>query len=230
MKKIAIFVALFCTILILNASEEHEMVLKSQKQAGIIIIDPSHGGRDPGATVAQMINGERINLMEKDITLDIAVLLKEQILKLNPNIRVILTREEDEFVSLEKRTEIANSVYFNDDNKAIYISIHANYSLNLNERGYEIYMNNDRIDNIKNRLFAEAVSMEFENTFGDSLPFRGIKQADFFILRNVQMPVIIAEIGFLSNLEDIKLINTREGLEKYASTLSRGIIAYMASH
>jgi N-acetylmuramoyl-L-alanine amidase len=226
-----IFVILFYVILtfILFASEEPEIVLKSQKQTGIIIIDPSHGGMDSGAVSSHIINGERIIALEKDITLDIALSVKEQVLELCPNIQVILTRDKDESVSFEKRIEIANSVNFNDDNKVIFISIHANSSLNAKERGYEIYINNDRMGQ-NDHLLAETINMEFTNIFNDYLPFRGIKQANYFILRNVQMPVIITEIGFLSNLEDMQLINSGEGLEKYTLALSRGLITYISLH
>lgn len=116
-----------------------------------IIIDAGHGGKDPGAI------GDK-ELKEKDVTLAIALLLEEEIKKAVPNVKVILTRREDVFHTLQKRSEIANKeADLNEETSknALFISVHANASFNKNVRGFEAYF----LSAHESSEYARAVSM-----------------------------------------------------------------------
>ena len=100
---------------------------KNKWKLDTIIIDPGHGGKDPGAI------GYR-GTKEKDITLDVAKRLVKKIER-NMNINTILTRDEDVFIRLEDRTKLANS-----ENGKLFISIHANSAEDRRANGFETYM------------------------------------------------------------------------------------------
>ena len=201
--------------------------LDCSKQIGMIIIDPAHGGIDPGATASHMIVDQQIILLEKEITLYVAENLRRQLIDLFPDVNVIMTRERDVFMSLEERMKIANSVNLGEDKISVFISIHVNYSFNKNNSGYEIWVKNDLTQNSEDLIIAEKLSNEFANIFGETLSLRGIKPNDFFLLRNVNIPALIIELGFLSNNDDVILLSSDDGIYKYASALSRGIETYI---
>ncbi len=96
-----------------------------------IIIDPGHGGKDPGA-----VSGKKI--YEKNIVLDVSRLVAERLKKGLKGIKVVLTRNTDVFIELDRRTEIANS-RLNRNENGIFVSIHANASLSPKIAGYETY-------------------------------------------------------------------------------------------
>lgn len=221
-----------------------------------IVIDPGHGGKDPGAI------GKR-GLTEKEIVLDIALRLKKLIIpKLGK--KVIMTRDRDEFISLNDRTHLANS------KKAdLFLSIHANAHPRRSKRGIEIYMlgrSSDKralavaarensvslksagtldqsVQNILldlNLEYKMGQSLEFAHTMGKSLdsalPSKQrknmdelrIKQAPFYVLLNSTMPGILAEISYISNPTDEKLLRKPTYRQRIAEALFKGLKAYIA--
>ena len=111
-----------------------------------IIIDPGHGGKDPGASSAGefSINGKTSKAVEKNIVLDVSKRLTTVLRQAYPGKQILMTRDSDTFPSLVERTVIANSVPLKDNEAIIYISIHANKTLasNPGTRGYEVlYLN-----------------------------------------------------------------------------------------
>lgn len=99
-----------------------------------IIIDPGHGGKDPGALYKK---GKR-KYLEKNITLSVARVLKKVLKKRFPEKNIILTRNRDIFLNLERRTELANKIYLKKGG-SLFISLHVNSSLSPRTRGIEIY-------------------------------------------------------------------------------------------
>ena len=110
-----------------------------QYRLGTILIDPGHGGRDSGALRYWDIDGISMPLPEKDIVLEISLKLANKLKKLYPRKNIMLTRTDDTYPKLEERVALANSVELGPRECMIYISIHANASLNPKAEGYEIW-------------------------------------------------------------------------------------------
>jgi len=213
-----------------------------------IIIDPGHGGHDPGAMQGK--------LREKDITLDVAVRLK-QILETELGYEVLMTRQEDTFVPLEQRTAFANS-----NSADLFVSVHVNSSRNKQARGVETYYLNfattpeamevaARENAIAEKNMAElqklttaiALNSKIEEShdFAKSIQTHlvsrlqkeyaanslGVKQAPFYVLIGAQMPSILAEISFLSNQRESGLLATSRYRQSVAEGLARGVRLYV---
>ncbi|MDR0707923.1 MAG: N-acetylmuramoyl-L-alanine amidase [Treponema sp.] len=117
--------------------------LKPFKVAAIII-DPGHGGRDSGATAVQTINGKNVSLREKDITLAIALDLRDRLVKRYPDKKILMTRATDITLALEERASFANGIKVEENEAIIFVSIHCNSEMNASlkknpARGYEIW-------------------------------------------------------------------------------------------
>lgn len=221
-------------------------------KVGRIVIDPGHGGKDPGA----MANG----LQEKDIVLKFAQQLKP-ILEQKVGCEVILTRESDTFISLEERTAIANT-----QGADLFLSIHLNAHPSAKVRGLETYYLNlstnaeamrvaamenatstnqmsdlqdilqDIMQNSKvtesSRLAEKvhgAVVTGLENEAFGTVPNLGVKQAPFYVLIGAQMPAILMELAFISNPEDVQNLQLPEYLSAMANDIASGVQAYVNS-
>ena len=216
-----------------------------------IVIDPGHGGRDPGAQVK--------GLDESELVLDIALRL-ESLLKKQPNIKVVLTRRSNIFVSLEERTAIANRM-----SADLFLSIHANASKNKSVRGVETYyLNfaqnpeaealaarenageartmtslsnivreialNNKID--ESRDFANFIQKAiFDGVSQTNSETRnlGVKQAPFMVLIGATMPSVLAEISFITNKTEAGLLKTTGYRQEIAEALLGGISGYQKS-
>ncbi len=216
----------------------------------LVVIDPGHGGKDPGAI------GPR-GTKEKDITLSIAKKLAKKIRR-QLKIRTILTRTHDSFVPLAKRTEIANS-----QNADIFISIHANASLNPASRGFEVYFlsgetsdkeaqavanmensvlameNHTREMNRVSKILWSLIMNQFMNESSELCCFidkcvinktglinRGVKQAGFYVMRGARMPAVLVESAFLSNKKEEKLLNKNSFQEKITDAICDAVKEY----
>ena len=219
-----------------------------------IIIDPGHGGDDPGAIGPSGIE-------EKDIVLSVGKKLGD-ILRSKYDAEVIFTRDKDIFIPLNERTEMANS------NKAdLFISIHANASRRKDTRGIETYFLNwtDDREAMKVAARENKISLrKMKNTRGD-LQFilhdlarknkneesmklassiqnalvstlkedysrihdLGVKYALFYVLVGAEMPSILVEISFISNKEEEKRLSKEEYKTKIAEAIASGINSYI---
>jgi N-acetylmuramoyl-L-alanine amidase len=190
-----------------------------------VVVDPGHGGSDEGAS------GH--NLKEKIVTLELAHRLISRLNTLG--FTAILTREADEFVSLPQRVAIANAVP-----GAIFISLHCDFSDNAAAHGIEIYRcdaksegtnirvtmsagNAEAISDVENRLAQALGDSVAERLHGEG---RGLKIANFYVVRNVNFPAVLVECGFLSNPEDAKQLADQGYRERLAQALAAGIAAY----
>jgi N-acetylmuramoyl-L-alanine amidase len=144
----------------------------------VVVLDVGHGGKDTGA----MIDG----VNEKDINLAIAQKIKE--LNTNSQVEIILTRTTDEFISLDERAKKIN------DAKPDYvISLHTNSSKDEHQSGTEIYYTLKSMHAEKSKQLAIDISAGF--TEGEV----SIKHADFYLLKKVNSPMLLVELGYLSN-------------------------------
>lgn len=169
-----------------------------------VIIDVGHGGHDYG-------NHEN-STNEKDIALNIALKIKQ--LAQDSNINIILTRESDEFVSLKDRVEFINSKKPN-----YMISLHANSYKDLETRGFEIFVSHNTEQAEASTNLAGLISSDLSQT----LPNRGVKKANFYILKHTECPAIMLELGFLTNQKDSKYLNSEKGQVEIAKAIFRSI-------
>lgn len=217
-----------------------------------IVIDPGHGGKDPGAS-------SRRGLTEKDIVLDVGLRLKK-LLQRELKKTVIMTRDEDVFIPLKDRTELANQ------KKAdLFISIHVNSAPEQHTKGIEIYLLGRATDEgaiataARENATSEAAALNFQElilndlerefTMNASLELAhhtqealikhlipsypttdlGVKQAPFFVLAHTDMPAILAEISFLSNKIEEKRLRTKRYRQHVAEAIYKGVEAYIQS-
>jgi N-acetylmuramoyl-L-alanine amidase len=216
-----------------------------------IVIDPGHGGHDPGAKAR--------GLSESDLVLDVALRLEKLLLK-QQGVEVVLTRRTNTFVSLEERTEIANR-----EGADLFLSIHVNASADASARGVETYFLNfaanpeaeavaarenagaarnmrhlpeivkaialnNKID--ESRDFAAAVQRALHadmRKVNKDVRNLGVKQAPFMVLIGATMPSILAEISFLTNKQDATFLKTEKYRQQIAEALLAGVMKYQQS-
>jgi N-acetylmuramoyl-L-alanine amidase len=184
------------------------LVLKESPIVGkSLMLDPGHGGVDQGAHGAQ-------GLLEKNVNLEVTMRLQE--LLAEAGAKVVLTRNDDYYISLYERSFLANQLQVD-----LFISIHTNFHPNPEVRGIEVFHYSGRAESA---LLAEYVEKELaEATKFTSL---GVKTNDFVVIREGVMPSILVEMGFLSNAAEEAIINTSKFKEQAALGIYQGIIAY----
>lgn len=229
-----------------NARGGFSMARQLGLGASRIVIDPGHGGHDPGAL--------KNDASEAQLVLDIALRLEQLLLK-QPGFEVVLTRRTDSYVPLEERTAIANR-----EGADLFLSIHANASDNAKTRGVETYFLN-----FAATAYAAAVAARENSTSGrtmSSLPdivkaitlsnkreesrdfaamvhralFQrlrmagmrdlGVRQAPFVVLIGAEMPSVLTEVAFLTNRQDQQLLEKSSYRQRIAEALLNGILRY----
>ena len=216
-----------------------------------IVIDPGHGGRDPGTIGRHVIDGEELVVREKDIVLDVSLHLRDLLRESFDDRRIILTREDDRYLPLDTRTDMANDLPLGENEYVVYVSVHANASLNTRATGFEAWfippeqrrtlIDPDELDADRRRIHAilnsmreEEVSVHsamlgneilsgLEQTVGARSPNRGLKQENWAVVRNALMPSVLVELGFVTNREEAQLLSAPEYLHKLAVGLYTGI-------
>ena len=118
-----------------------EKTTRSDYRIGYIVIDPGHGGQDPGTNHVHKIDGRTVTIVEKDVVLKIARALHALLGERFPDKNIILTRDEDVYLRLEDRVEIANRLPLDDSRHEamIFVSIHVNAALSPKPFGYEVW-------------------------------------------------------------------------------------------
>jgi N-acetylmuramoyl-L-alanine amidase len=173
----------------------------------IIVIDPGHGGRDPGAT-ADGIYEKDLNL---NITARLFILLKDL------GFKVKMTRTDNRYLSLGDRVKIANDV-----NTDIFISIHCNAASSNKANGIETlyYPGSD-----KGKILAGVIQHSMIDKL--NITDRGFKaRPDLFVLKYTSMPAVLVECGFITNLEESELLITDKYRNDIAAAISDGVGEY----
>lgn len=170
-----------------------------------VVIDAGHGGKDPGAV------GN--NLKEKDINLNVALLLKKKLEPYKEKINLKLTRENDSFLELSERVKISNNF-----NTNLFISIHCNSSSNSTAKGIETYCYK-----LSNKKGADAIHSEIIDKKIYSKD-RGVKEASYYVLKNTKAHALLIELAFISNTEDAKILKEKQN--DFAEAILRGILKY----
>ena len=171
-----------------------------------IVIDPGHGGDDPGAVVTFS------EKHEADHTLTTALLLKKELENLGAT--VILTRESDKSVSLENRAQLSNREKAN-----AFISLHFDSGPNSNASGTTGYYFTSTSENL-----AQTVNKYIARNL--TLKSQGTKFQNFLVLRENKQPSILLELGYLNNVEDNKLIESSEYQENIAKSIASALKEY----
>lgn len=184
----------------------------------VIVLDPGHGGPDPGAIGP---NGTQ----EKTVTLDIAKRVKK--LLEAQGAKVVMARSADTDVSLSARTDIANK------NKAdIFVSIHINANTDPSIGGTTTYIYSGSGSSSETTRLQESnkLALPIQAELVKSLGLRniGIKSANFAVLRTSNMPAVLLELAFISNKEEEKLLKTDSFKNKSAEAIVKGIANYFA--
>ncbi len=237
-------------------------VLSAQDRVFTVVIDPGHGGRDPGAVGATS--------KEKDIVLSVGLKLGARIEKNHPDVKVLYTRKDDRFVPLNQRAEIANKARAD-----LFISIHCNAldRRRTSPQGVETFVlglhrSKDNLDVAKAEnaviMYEEDYSVKYEgfnpnepesyiifefmaNEFlGQSVNFatmvqnqlvsnskrvnRNVRQAGFLVLREVAMPSILIELGYISNRQEENYLKSENGQTSLATSIYNGFREYKREH
>jgi N-acetylmuramoyl-L-alanine amidase len=225
------------------------------RDAITVVVDPGHGGRDPGAT-------GRGGLREKWVTLKVARLLQEELHKRMSSVRVVFTRKGDIMVPLRERAEMANR-----ERGDIFVSLHANFSYNREAHGMETYFlsvaktDEERaVAAMENAPLSMEASWEGGGSSGElefilwdsaqkawldqsadlaghiqdtaarrGLGSRGVNQAGFYVLTGAYMPAVLVEVGFLSNRREEGRLKDERHLRKVAEAVTEGMVAFFRS-
>jgi N-acetylmuramoyl-L-alanine amidase len=236
---------------VLRPSPEED---KTRLRIAAIIIDPGHGGKDSGAVGTHVVNGKTVKTVEKDITLHVSSGLFALLRAAYPDKRILMTRSGDTYPSLEERVASANSVSLKENEAIIYVSVHANASLNKSARGYEVwyltpetrrtlidkekYADSAEVIPILNAMREEEFTYEsiriarlvlgsFNKTLGNRIPSRGLKAENWYVVRNARMPSILVELGFVTNPDDALLMTDPAYLKNFSEALYKGIADFV---
>ncbi len=173
----------------------------------VVVLDPGHGGHDPGAVG---IGG----IQEKDIVLDIsfqvARLLEQQ------GVQAVLSRTDDSEIDLEPRVSLAERL-----NATLFVSIHAN-AINMTRpdvNGIETYYFDNGLD-LARTIHASILQ-------GTGADDRRVRQARFYVLRKTTMPSVLVEVGFVTGAEDAAKLSDPAYRSQMAASIARGILLYL---
>ena len=223
-----------------------------------IVIDPGHGGKDPG-------RANDSGVEEKDIVLNISIMLAEMLK--NDGNEVILTRDKDIFLSLRNRASIANEA-----DADLFISIHCNawhkesvygsetfiYGLHVNDANFQVALKENEVifleenyeenykgfnPNSPESLIGLTLMQEeyldqsillasyIQDNFTNVLKRknRGVKQAGFWVLHNTYMPSVLIEAGFITNKKEEKYLTSKKGQKEIAKNIFSAILKYKQS-
>lgn len=173
-----------------------------------IMLDAGHGGSDPGA--------QRGDIQEKEITLDIVKQLKK-VLE-SRGARVLLTRADDTFVSLEDRVQLTNT-----SGPTVFLSVHINALESTSDiHGIETYYQTEQ-----SRPLADFI----HNALVTSLkaPDRSVRKARFYVINHTPVPAVLAEVGFISNKDERTKLISSDYQQQVAEALAQGVMLYAKS-
>lgn len=172
-----------------------------------VVVDAGHGGKDPGSIVA--------GRYEKHITLQVAT--KVAALLAQQGVNVVMTRQDDRFIELEERAEIANR-----RDTDLFVSIHADSAPDHSINGFTLYV----ARNASGEAYkaARTVSAAMTGTGSDT---HGIREADYKVLVLTSCPAILIETGYLSNPLDARRLQDNAFQTRLAQAIAAGILNYL---
>ena len=215
MKRLLVFLCILAASLSTLAANPYS------GDVSLVVIDAGHGGSDPGA----MAN----SLVEKDLTLSISLAIEQELEK--RGIDAMLTREDDTFLELQERCDIANGADFDVSGYPVFISIHINSASSPSASGFEVYTRkadrriamlseatsdrlalkyssytNTQLNSYEMKVsaqLAENICSAFASAF-PNVNMRGVKSEEFWVLNATWMPSVLVEVGFISNADEAR--------------------------
>ena len=175
-----------------------------------VVIDPGHGGPDPGAIG---IGGIR----DTDVVLEVSKIVKN--LLSEKGVKVKLTRKNEVDLDLPPRVSFANNT-----DADIFVSIHANASRGKRRdiNGLETFY----YRGWRGRLLAKRIQKQILRVSPGS-PDRGVKQGRFYVIKNTRMPAVLVEIGFLTGRLDARRLEKITHRKRLAYAIAKGILEYL---
>lgn len=251
MKNLIAFISLVLVSVLISVPAN----LQTEKKKFTVILDPGHGGKDPGTIGISKV-------YEKNINLSIALKIRNYLQNKYDDIQVVMTRDTDEFIELKDRGQIAN-----ESEGDLFVSIHCNYKKKEenDKNGFEIYISDllrlpesEFYTKTQNPLFnpegKDTSSIEWMEYLNLLVPMyqniyhrwserfakilelemikntiilsRGVNQEGFFVLVGASMPVVLIESGFLSNKADENYLKSEKGQEDVAKAVYKAIVFY----
>ena len=207
-------------------------VFKNKPEVRRVVIDAGHGGKDTGA------RNDDYGLMEKDLVLDLSIRLKKMLEE--AAIEVKLTRSSDVFIPLEERSRIANRY-----DADFFISLHLNSAASSEPSGFEVFAltpqnqpstkkpkptdeDAERFPGNRNDPWNILAAYHVERGLVQGIggPDRGIKRARFSVLKHLDCPGVLVELGFLSHVDTAKKLRSADFRQLLARSLCQGILTY----
>ncbi|HIK28007.1 MAG: N-acetylmuramoyl-L-alanine amidase [Oscillatoriaceae bacterium SKW80] len=173
----------------------------------VVVIDPGHGGRDPGAIG---IGGLREKDVVLDISLQVSSILEQQ------GVQVVMTRTDDREIDLEPRVQLAERV-----NATLFVSIHAN----------AINMSRSDVNGVETYYYSSGLGLA-RAIHNSMLQYTGardrrVRQANFYVLRRTSMPAVLVEVGFVTGAEDAARLADPAFRTLMAQAIAYGIMQYL---
>lgn len=173
----------------------------------VVVVDPGHGGGDPGAVGIGGIH-------EADIVLDVAKQVAALLEK--GGVQAVLTRQDDREVELEPRVDLADRL-----NANLFVSIHAN----------AISLSRPDVNGIETYYYSSgsALASSIQNSLvsATGMNDRGVRQARFYVLTETSMPAVLVEIGFVTGQEDAARFNSAASRSQIAAAIAEGVLRYI---
>lgn len=187
------------------------------------VLDAGHGGNDQGTSMRETL--------EKDLTLSIVNEISTLLKKNKPGIKVILTRADDRYLSLEERCNIANNA-----NADLFLSVHINSAPNPLVSGTESFYadlkgSNNAVRNssiVRTIDRSELLAWLLQKNYGETgrPNGRGARPKQLYVCQNTNMPAVLTEVGFLSNIQDAAYLTSKSGIRQIAIDIYNSLIEY----
>ncbi|AOT69790.1 N-acetylmuramoyl-L-alanine amidase family protein [Geosporobacter ferrireducens] len=198
------------SILFENLSLE-ESKEEPKYSGGIVVLDPGHGGKDPGAV------SPKLGLKEKDLALDVSLRLNK--LLEDAGFTTIMTRTDDTYIDLYERAGIANGM-----NADVFVSVHFNAHPSSQINGVQTLYNGTDTKR-DNKTFAQMMQQEMIKEMG-AVDRNIVDRPNLVVIRETNMPAVLAELAFITNAQEESLAATEEYRQKCAQALFNGITRY----
>lgn len=195
----------------INLAFKNLDIMNSKYTDKLIVIDPGHGGKDPGAI------GTNTKTTESELVLRAGLMLQKQLEA--KGFRTYITREDDRYVDLYQRPNIANKL-----GADLFVSIHINAFSKPSAQGIEVlYADDPSRDNYGFARVMQDYLLSYLNRVDRGV----VNRPRLVVLKNTMMPAVLAELGFLTNPDEEQLLIHDEYLQKSANAIYRSIIDYI---